>query len=76
MPCTSAQASEGAQQQPVCKKFSAVRRRIKAHSCAAMREKRAEAEEQRRASAYQQHDAALSPLAQEAVARMLAEEDD
>ena len=32
--------------------------------------------EQRRASAYQQHDAALSPLAQEAVARMLAEEDD
>lgn len=25
---------------------------------------------------YQQHDAALSPLAQEAVARMLAEEDD
>ena len=32
--------------------------------------------EQRRTSAYQQHDAALSPLAQEAVARMLAEEDD
>ena len=31
--------------------------------------------EQRRTSAYQQHDAALSPLAQEAVARMLAEED-
>ena len=31
--------------------------------------------EQRRTSAYQQHDAALR-LAQEAVARMLAEEDD